>query len=65
MIQGLFPSVSVCVCEFLFADDAAAVGTSRRSMERAASILKSVISEWGLVLSIPKNKAVGCWCPLR
>ena len=41
--------------EFLFADGAAAVGTSR-SMERAASILKSVISEWILVLSIPKTK---------
>ena len=30
--------------EFLFAEDAAVIGTSRRSMERAASILKSVIS---------------------
>ena len=49
--------------EFLFADDTAAVGTSRRSMERAASILKSVIPEWGLVLSIPKTKLLVAGAP--
>ncbi len=51
------------VSKFLFADDAAAVGTSRRSMERAASILKSVISKWGLVLSIPKTKLLVAGAP--
>ena len=49
--------------EFLFTDDAAAVGTSRRNMERAASILNSVISEWGLVLSIPKTKLLVAGAP--
>ena len=49
--------------EFLFADDAAAVGASRRSMERAASILKSVISEWDLVWSIPKTKLLVAGAP--
>ncbi len=32
-------------------------------MERAASILKSVISEWGLVLSIPKTKLLVAGAP--
>jgi hypothetical protein len=51
------------VSELLFADDAAAVGTSRSSMERAASVLKGVISEWGLVLSIPKTKLLVAGTP--
>ena len=51
--------------EFLFADDAAAVGTSRRSMERAASIFEECYLRMGSSLEHSQNKAVGCWCPLR
>ena len=51
------------ISEFLFAGDTAAVGTSRRGMEKAASVLKSVISQWGLVLSIPKPKMMFAGTP--
>ena len=42
--------------ELLFADDAAAVGNSRRSMKAAATVLEGLISAWGLSLNIPKTK---------
>ena len=44
------------VTELLFADDAAAVGTTRESIERAARTLSEVTSEWGLTMSMPKTK---------
>ena len=44
------------ISELLFADDAAAVGTSRRSMEAAATALEELISAWGLSLNISKTK---------
>ena len=47
---------SLTVTELLFADDAAAVGTTRESMERAAQALEEVTSEWGLTVSVPKTK---------
>ena len=47
---------SLTVTELLFADDAAAVGTTRESMERAAQALEQVTSEWGLSVSIAKTK---------
>ena len=49
------PSVFM-VTELLFADDAAAVGTTRESVERAARVLDEVTSEWGLRMSMPKTK---------
>ncbi len=39
-----------------FADDLAAVGTSRESMESAARILDSLLTQWGLTLSVHKTK---------
>ena len=44
------------ISELLFADDAAAVSTTRKGMERAAKALDGVISEWGLTLNIQKTK---------
>lgn len=44
--------------ELQFADDLAAVGTTRESMERAACILQDLLKEWGLTLSIVKTKLV-------
>ena len=43
---------SFTATELLFADDAAAVGTSRENMERTAL----VTSEWGLTVSVSKTK---------
>ena len=40
------------VSKLQFADDLAAVGTSRESMESAAHILDDLLKEWGLTLSI-------------
>ena len=51
----MIPS-SPAVIELIFADDAAAVGTTRESMERAAQALEEVTSEWGLTVSVPKTK---------
>ena len=39
-----------------FADDAAAVGTSRESMESAGLILDDLLKVWGLTLSTVKTK---------
>ena len=47
---------SLSLTELLFADDAAAVGTTRESMERAAHVLEEVTSEWGLSVSVAKTK---------
>ena len=47
---------SFTATELLFADNAAAVGTSRESMERAALVLEEVTSEWGLTVSVSKTK---------
>ena len=47
---------SFTATELLFADDAAAVSTSRESMERAALVLEEVTSEWGLTVSVSKTK---------
>ena len=47
---------SFTVTELLFADDTAAVGTSRENMERAALVLEEVTSEWGLTVSVSKTK---------
>ena len=44
------------VTELQFADDAALVGSSREEIERAARVLDSVTTEWGLTMSIPKTK---------
>ena len=46
----------VRVSKLQFADDLAAVGTSRESMESAAYILDDLLKEWGLTLSIMKTK---------
>ena len=43
------------IYELLFADDAAAVGTSRRSVKAAATALERLISSWGQSLNIPKT----------
>ena len=42
--------------ELQFADDLAAVTTTRESMDRAASILQDLLREWGLTLSVVKTK---------
>ena len=47
---------SFTATELLFADDAAAVGTTRASMEKAAQVLEEVTSEWGLTVSVSKTK---------
>ena len=44
------------VTELLIADDAAAVGTDRESMECAAIELERIIKAWGLTLSVAKTK---------
>ena len=49
--------------ELLFADDAAAVGTSRRSMETAATALEELISAWGLSLNISKTNLLVAGTP--
>ena len=51
------------ISELLFADDAAAVGTSRRSMEAAATALEELISAWGLSLNISKTKLLVAGIP--
>ena len=42
--------------ELLFADDAAAVGTTREAIVEAAQVLDKVTTEWGLTMSIPMTK---------
>ena len=42
----------VRVTELLFTDAAAAVGTSRESMEYAAVELEKIVRAWGLTLSV-------------
>ena len=49
--------------ELLFADDAVAVGSDRRSMERAAVELERIITGWGLTLSIGKTKLLVAGVP--
>ena len=44
------------VSELQFADDLAAVGTSRESMESAACVLDDLLLKWGLTLSNVKTK---------
>ena len=44
------------VSELQFADDLAAVGTSRESMESAACVLDDFLRKWGLTLSNVKTK---------
>ena len=51
------------ISELLFADDAAAVSTSRRSMEAAAKALEGLISAWGLTLNIQKTKLLVAGTP--
>ena len=53
----------VRVTELLFADDAAAVGTSRESMEYAAVELEKIVRAWGLTLSVGKTKLVVAGAP--
>ena len=42
--------------EFLFADDAAAVCSTREEVEKAARILDETTRDWGLTMSFPKTK---------
>ena len=51
------------ISELLFADDAVAVGTSRRSTEAAATVLEELISAWGLSLNISKTKLLVAGTP--
>ena len=51
------------IFELLCADDAAAVGTSRRSMKAAATALKGLITAWGLSLNIPETKLLVAGTP--
>ena len=51
------------ISEILFADDAAAVGTSRRSMEAAATALEELISAWGLSRNTSKTKLLVAGIP--
>ena len=44
--------------EFLYADDAVAVGSTTASMERAALTLEEVVLERGLMVKIPKTKVL-------
>ena len=53
----------VRVTVFLFADDAAAVGTSREGMEYAALELEKIVRAWGLTLSVGKTKVVVAGAP--
>ena len=52
------------VTKLLFADNAAAVGTSRESVERAARVLDEATSEWGLQIEDEhaKDQDNGSWC---
>ena len=47
---------SMVVTECQYVDDAAVVGDTRESIERAAHALTKVTSEWGLTMSFPKTK---------
>ena len=47
---------TMTVTALLFADDAAAVSTTREDIERAAHVLDEVTSEWGLRMNMPKTK---------
>ncbi len=44
------------VTELQFADDLAAVSTTRVKVEESASILNSILREWGLTMSMAKTK---------
>ena len=44
------------VTELQFADDLAAVSTTRTKIEESASMLHSVLREWGLTMSMTKTK---------
>ena len=56
------PSV-LKVTELQFADDAAAVGTSREDIVRAAQVLDEVTTEWGLTVNIQKAKLMVAGVP--
>ena len=56
------PSV-LKVTELQFADDAAAVGTSREDIARAAQVLDEVTTEWGLTVNIQKAKLMVAGVP--
>jgi len=46
----------ITVNELQFADDLAAVTTSRTRVERATSILQGLLKDWGLTMSLTKTK---------
>ncbi len=48
--------VCVCMCVCVFADDLAAVSTTRMKIEESAFMLHSVLREWGLTMSMTKTK---------
>ena len=52
------------VTKLLFADNAAAVGTSRESVERAARVLDEATSEWGLKIEDEhaEDQDNSSWC---
>ena len=51
------------VTELQFADDAAAVGTSREDIVRAAQVLDEVTTEWGLTVNVQKTKMMVAGVP--
>ena len=50
-------TTTTVLTEFLFADDAAAVRSTREDIERAAKILDETTREWGLTISLPRYVA--------
>ena len=46
--------------ELMFADDAAAIGSDRVSMECAAAELERVIKDWGLTLKCGEDQVTCC-----
>jgi len=55
------------VDEFQFADDFAAVSTSRTKIEKVAPILQGLLKDWGLTMSLTKTKllVVGSTAPRK
>lgn len=54
--EGTRRPSTMTVTEILFADNAAAVSTTRDGTERAAHILDEITSKWEQMMSIPKTK---------